>query len=338
MRPPAPPPAIRLADVARQAGVSTITASRALRTPGQVAPETRARIEEAARRLGYVPNLLAGALASARTRTVGVLVPTIASSIFAATINGLTAVLEEAGYALLMAQSDYDPGRETRVLSALLGHRPEGVVSIGAPLAPASASLLAAAVRAGTVVVETWEIPHAPLGAAVGFDNAAVGRAVATRFAVAGRRRLLFAGGTDPRASARFDGFDAAAREAGLRPPARVRLPVPAVMDNATDACLAAEGPDSLAETDAVFAATDVHAMGLLTGFRRRGREVPRDVAVVGLGDLDIARHALPALTSVRIDGAAIGRRAAALILEGQDADAPTLIDVGFSIVERDSG
>ena len=330
-----PPPfgsSVRLEDVARAAGVSTITVSRALRTPDQVAPRTRARIEEAAARLGYVPNLLAGALASARTHTVGVLLPTIASSIFAATINGLTEVLEEAGFALLMAQSGYDPGRERRVLAALLGHRPAAVVSIGAPLAPESAAMLTAAARTGTMVVETWEVPAHPIGSAVGFDNEAVGAAVANRFAAAGRRRLVFAGGSDPRASARFAGFDRAARAAGLAPPPRVDLPSPSVMDDAAEAC----GRDpALAAADAVFASTDVFAVGLLTGFRRLGRVVPRDVAVIGLGDLDVAHHAVPALTSVRIDGAAIGRRAAALILEEAGS---VRLDLGFDIVARDSG
>lgn len=334
MPPPIPPPVPRLSDVARAAGTSPITASRALRAPDQVAPATRARVEAAARALGYVPNLLAGALASARTHTVGVLVPTIASSIFAATINGLTSVLEEAGFALLLAQSGYDPAREARGLAALLGHRPEGVVCIGAPLSPASAAMLAAARRAGTAVVETWEIPDAPIGAAVGFDNHAVGRAVAAHFAAAGRRRLVFAGGTDPRAAARSAGFAAGARDAGLPAPARLRLPVPAAMDNATEAC---RTDPRLATADAVFAATDIHAMGLLTGFRALGRAVPDAVAVVGLGDLDLARHTQPALSSVRIDGDAIGRRAAALILEG-GGDPPPRIDLGFTLIARASG
>jgi LacI family gluconate utilization system Gnt-I transcriptional repressor len=325
-------PSIRLEDVARAAGVSPITVSRALRTPDQVAARTRARVEEAARRLGYVPNLLAGALASARTRTVGVLVPTTASSVFAATINGLTEVLEEAGFAVLMAQSGYDADRERRVLAALLGYRPEGVVGIGAPLALESTAMLTNAARAGVAIVETWEVPAHPIGSAVGFDNKAVGQAVARRFAAMGRRRLVFLGGTDPRATARFLGFTEAAREAGLPRPARLIVPSPSVMDHAAEAC---RTDPALATADAVFASTDILAVGALTGFRRMGRQVPGDVAVTGLGDLDIARHAVPALTTVRIDGAAIGRQAAALILT---REGPVRTDLGFTIIERDSG
>src|SRR5690348_5630908 len=96
---------ITLAHVAARAGVSAITASRALTAPEKLAPETRARVQAAMRELGYLPNLVAGALASARSRAVAVLVPTIANSIFADTVEGVSAVLEPRGYAVLLAQS-----------------------------------------------------------------------------------------------------------------------------------------------------------------------------------------------------------------------------------------
>ena len=127
-----------------------------------------------------------------------------------------------------------------------------------------------------------------------------------------------------------------------LASPLRIVLPAPATMDDAAAACAAATEPGSLMEADAVFAATDVHAVGLLTGLRARGRRVPEDVAVVGLGDLDIARHAVPPLTTLRIDGEAIGHRSAALILAsatGNALDGATRRqDVGFTLVRRDSG
>ncbi|MBX6322297.1 MAG: LacI family DNA-binding transcriptional regulator, partial [Rhodospirillaceae bacterium] len=103
--------AVTLAQVAKRAGVSMITASRALTAPEKLAPETRARVQAAMRELGYLPNLVAGALASARTRAVAVLVPTIANSIFADTVEGISAALEPRGYAVLLAQSGYDPAR-----------------------------------------------------------------------------------------------------------------------------------------------------------------------------------------------------------------------------------
>jgi len=97
-----------LSAVAKRAGVSSITVSRVVRLPDLVAPETRARVERAMRELGYVPNLVAGALASARTNSVGVLVPTIANSIFADTVQGLSDKLEPLGFSVILAQSRYD--------------------------------------------------------------------------------------------------------------------------------------------------------------------------------------------------------------------------------------
>jgi LacI family gluconate utilization system Gnt-I transcriptional repressor len=320
---------IRLADVARRAGVSVITASRALRLPGKVAPETRARVSEAVAALGYVPNLVAGALASARTRNVALLVPTIASSIFAGTINGLSDALEAEGYAIIMAQSGYDFSREERALAALLGRRPEALVMVGSPATAAASAMLRRAAAEGTVVVETWDLPRDPVGAAVGFDNHEAGLAVAAHFASTDRRYLAFVGGPDARAEARWRGFLAGARKARLATPKRVVLPAPAAMD---DAAACAPGL-VLSAADAVFAATDVHAAALLGAFRAAGRRVPQDVAVVGLGDLDIARHATPPLSTVRIDGAAIGRRAAAMILAGPGA--ARVVDVGFVLVQR---
>src|SRR4030088_2043864 len=128
-----------LSAVARLAGVSSITVSRVVRLPDLVAPETRGRVEAAMRELGYVPNQSAGALASgARTRSVGVLVPTIANSIFADTVQGLSDELEPRGYAVILAQSRYDAAREDHMLAALLSRRPEAIIMVGSP-APAHA-------------------------------------------------------------------------------------------------------------------------------------------------------------------------------------------------------
>src|SRR4030088_3678763 len=143
-----------LSAVAKLAGVSSITVSRVVRLPGLVAPETRDRVEAAMRELGYVPNQLAGALASARPRSIGVLVPTIANSIFADTVQGLSDELEPLGYAVILAQSRYDDAREDHMLRALLARRPEALIMVGSAATDDGARLLR---RAGLSVVETWD-------------------------------------------------------------------------------------------------------------------------------------------------------------------------------------
>ena len=128
--------------VAAHAGVSPITVSRVVRLPGLVAPATRARVEAAMRDLATCRTWLRARLASARTRLVAVLVPTIANSIFADTVQGLSDVLEPLGYAVTLAQSRYDDAREERILSALLSRRPEALIMVGSPATEDGARLL----------------------------------------------------------------------------------------------------------------------------------------------------------------------------------------------------
>src|SRR3979409_2672340 len=174
---------------ANLAGVSSIPVSRVVRLPNLVAPETRDRVEAAMRELGYVPNQVAGSLASSRTSAVWVLVPTIANSIFADTVQGLSDELEPLGYAVILAQSRYDAAREDHMLRTLLSRRPEALIMVGSPATEDGARLLR---RAGIPIVETWDLPAAPIDAVAGFDNYAVGVAVARHLVARGRENLAF--------------------------------------------------------------------------------------------------------------------------------------------------
>ena len=318
-----------LSAVADLAGVSAITVSRVVRLPAMVAPETRARVEAAMRQLGYVPNLVAGALASSRTNSVGVLVPTIANSIFADTVQGLSDHLEPLGYAVILAQSRYDAAREDHMLAALLSRRPEAIIMVGSPATEDGARLLR---RSGIPVAETWELPPEPIDAVAGFDNYQAGVAVARHFVTQGRKDLAFIGGDDPRATRRWNGFNDTASAAGLKPPRRL------VLDRNASGSVAALA--DLPGVDALFAANDAHAIGFLSGLRTAGllRNAPateQPVAVIGLGDLEMGRLIAPSLSTIRVHGDAIGRTAAKLILT---RDGPRHVDLGFDLVLRDSG
>jgi LacI family transcriptional regulator, gluconate utilization system Gnt-I transcriptional repressor len=318
-----------LSAVAELAGVSAITVSRVVRLPDMVAPQTRLKVEAAMRELGYVPNQLAGALAGARTKSVGVLVPTIANSIFADTVQGLSDELEPLGYAVILAQSRYDAEREDRMLSALLSRRPEAIIMVGSPATEEGARLLR---RAGIPIVETWELPPAPIDAAAGFDNFAAGVSVARHLLTQGRKNLAFIGGDDPRATRRWSGFSETVRGAGLKAPRRL------VLERNASGSVAAHA--ELADVDAVFAANDATAIGFMSGLRKAGvlREGPahqQPVAVIGLGDLEMGRLIAPTLSTIRVHGDAIGRTAARLILS---REGPRRVDLGFELVLRESG
>jgi LacI family gluconate utilization system Gnt-I transcriptional repressor len=315
--------------VARLAGVSSITVSRVVRLPGQVAPETRARVERAMRELGYVPNLVAGSLASARTNSVGVLVPTIANSIFADTVQGLSDTLEPAGFSVILAQSRYDDEREDRMLAALLSRRPEAIIMVGSPATEDGARLLR---NARIPVVETWDLPASPIDAVAGFDNFKAGVAVAKHLIAQGREHLAFIGGDDPRGARRWLGFREEALAQGLAEPRRL------ILDRNAPGSVAANA--HLPGVDAVFAANDAYAIGFMAGLRKAGllRHGPaseQPVAVIGLGNLEMGQLISPSLSTISVHGHSIGRTAATLTLE---RGGERCIDLGFELVLRDSG
>jgi LacI family gluconate utilization system Gnt-I transcriptional repressor len=123
--------AVTLHDVAKLAGVAPITASRALNTPAQVSEDVRKKVADAVARTGYVPNRLAGSLASTRSRLVAAVVPTIAGPVFLETVQSLTEALAEHGYQLMLGQAGYTGNREDALLDAIIGRRPDGIVLTG---------------------------------------------------------------------------------------------------------------------------------------------------------------------------------------------------------------
>jgi LacI family transcriptional regulator, gluconate utilization system Gnt-I transcriptional repressor len=332
---PRPRPAAkpRLADVAARAGIATMTVSRALRQPETVSPATRERVMEAVAALGYIPNLAASSLASKKSRIVAVVVPTIANSIFAETVQGLSDALTARGFQLLLGESTYSHAAERQILAALIGRQPDAIALVGVVRDEATRRLLEAA---HLPIVETWDLTQDPLDLVVGFSNEAAGAAMARYLIGQGRRRLAFVGGVDERATARRRGFEAAAREAGLEP-AEIRLEEAISLGagrRALARLLAGDGA-----VDAAFFATDVLAVGALLEARRRGIAVPKRLAIAGLGDLEIAGELTPALTTIRIPSYAIGKRAGELILArlAGESVAEPIVDLGFELVARES-
>jgi LacI family gluconate utilization system Gnt-I transcriptional repressor len=318
--------------VARIAGVSPITVSRALNTPDQVSPETLARVQEAVSRTGYVPNRVAGGLASSRNRLVAAIVPTIASPMFLETVHALTDALAAEGYQVMLGESGYDGTREDALLDAIIGRRPDGVVLTGVMHSPEGRRRLAAA---GVPVVETWDLTPTPIDMLAGFSHEKVGAATAEYLHARGARRLAMISADDHRAGLRWQGFSEAAARLGLG-----KVPVRPVHTTIGDGRVAlAALLERHPRPDAIYCSSDVLALGALIEARAKGIRVPGDLRLFGFGDLDFAAHADPALSTVRVDGTAIGRQAARFIidrLDGRDPG-PRVRDIGFAIVERAS-
>jgi LacI family transcriptional regulator, gluconate utilization system Gnt-I transcriptional repressor len=329
---------ITLAEVARLAGVSPITASRALNTPEQVSAGALQKVRDAVQLTGYVPNLLAGGLASSRSRLVAAVVPAIGGgTVFMEMVQSLTEALAGAGYQLMLGQSGYAQSREDALLDAIVGRRPDGIVLTGVMHSAQGRRRLQAA---GIPVVETWDLTPTPIDMLVGFSHERVGTAVAEYLLAKGRRRLALMSGDDERAIRRTAAFVAGAGNhlpAGAATMPIVAASAPSTVGSGRRALakLLAGHPD----IDAICCGSDVMAAGAIIEAQARGLRVPADLAVIGFGDLGFSADLHPALTTVRIDGTAIGRQAASFIVERAAGRvvAERVVDIGFSIVERAS-
>ena len=330
MPPESPPKSATLHDVAREAGVSLITASRALSNPSMVSEKTIARVQKAVEATGYIPNLLAGGLKSKRSLMVAALVPSISIAQFLPTVQALTEDLDTAGYQLILGQSGYDQSREDALLNTMISRRPDGIVVTGLVRSQGARERLG---RLGIPVVETWDLSDRPVDMVVGFSHLKVGSAVAGYFLGKGWHRLGIATGDDYRASMRREGFlSVVGRDV---PTAVVSAPSSLELGRRALGELLQKDPT----LQAVYCSSDQLAQGVVAEAQARGLRIPEDLAVCGFGDADFAAHMEPSLTTVHVDGAAIGRLAARLIVErcrGQTVD-QRVIDVGFRIIERQS-
>ncbi|MES3001379.1 MAG: LacI family DNA-binding transcriptional regulator [Pseudomonadota bacterium] len=322
--------AATLHDVAREAGVSPITASRALGNPDLVSDTTIERVRKAVAKTGYIPNLLAGGLKSKRSMTVAGLVPVISVPQFLPTIRALTETLDGQGYQLILGQSGYDHSREEKLLNTMISRRPDGIVVTGLVHSRAARQQLQ---RLGIPVVEMWDLSDRPVDMMVGFSHVKVGSAIAGFFLGKGWQRFGIATGDDHRAMLRHDGFRAAIG----RDIATAIVPAPSSLEMGRRAMADLLRQDP--KLQAVYCSSDGFAHGVIIEAQARGLRVPEDIAVCGFGDADFSAHLRPSLTTVQVDGTGIGQRAAQLIIDrcaGRTIEQP-VVDIGFRIVERES-
>lgn len=322
--------AATLHDVAREAGVSPITASRALSNPGVVSESTIKRVQLAVQKVGYIPNLVAGSLKSRRSMTVAALVPVISVPQFLPTVQALTETLDAHGYQLILGQSGYDHSREEKLINTIISRRPDGIVVTGLIHSKRVREQLR---QLGIPVVETWDLSDRPIDMVVGFSHVKVGSAVAGYFLGKGWQRLGIATGDDHRATLRRDGFLAAVGHPV--PTATVPAPSSLALGRRALAELLEQDP----ATQAIYCSSDGLAQGLLVEAQARGIRVPQDLAICGFGDADFAAHFQPSLTTVQVDGKGIGARAAQMIIDRCNGVtvAEPIVDLGFRIIERQS-
>jgi len=325
-----------LADVARLAGVSLGSASRALSVPGQVKPATLERVQRAVEQLGYVLNGAAQALASRRTRTVAAIYPTLSSPIFAVSIHALQQTLWSLGYQLLVASHEYKPEREGQVLRAVVERGVDAIVLVGTDH---DATVFELARQYGLPYVMTWSRDETQSRHCVGFSYHDAAYRMANLVAEYGHQRIALCVGAaqgNERVRARIAGTRAALKAHGLelRPDWIVEQPFS--FDGGRAAI--AELMTGREPPTVLICGSDLHAVGALGECRARQIRVPEDLSITGSDDIELATLVEPALTTVRVPTVEIGVRAARRIvglIEGVDlADEPEL---ETSLIVRDS-
>jgi LacI family gluconate utilization system Gnt-I transcriptional repressor len=325
-----------LSDVARAAGVSPITASRALRGERGVAQDLVQRVKDAAQQLGYVPDPAARALASQRSVQVPVLVPLLSNALFVDVLDAVHRTLFPHGYQALIGVTHYDPVEEEQLLRTYLAHRPAGLLVTGFDRTEAARQLIAAS---GVPCVHLMEMTSAPGVYCVGFSQQDAGHAMTAHLLERGRRRVAFvAAQLDPRTMQRAEGYRRCLRAAGLYDP-RLELLSPEPSSIRLGGELLQELLRTRPEVDAVFFCNDDLAQGGLLAAQRLGLAVPGRVAIAGFNDLAGSDQMPPPLTTVRTPRSAIGEASARMLLALMKGEAPAQnsVDLGFELMARES-
>ena len=325
-----------LHDVARHAGVSTATVSRALNTPERVTDATRELVLRSVDELGYTPHFGGRALVSNRSNTIGAVIPTMDNAIFARGLQAFQETLADAGVTLLVASSGYDPVRELEQIRALVSRGSDGLMLIGVERPPEAYAFLD---RRRIPYVLTWNYrPDGP-ACCVGFDNRMAARAIAREVIARGHRRIAMIAGItagNDRAGDRVAGVRAALDEAGL---AGRDLPIVEEvysLGGGHRACarLLALSP----RPTALICGNDVLAVGAIGEAKALGLRVPGDVSITGFDDIELAVVTEPGLTTVHVPHRRMGQAAARALLAMRDGtDGGEGIAIETHIVMRES-
>ena len=312
-----------LRDVAAAAGVSVAAASYALNErPGEVGHQARARILAAARRLDYHPNGLMRAVRTRRTRVIGVLVPSIQSGFFPAIIDGIEGVASAAGCQIVICQTNMQPDRTAREIAMLRERRVDGFIAT--PMFRDNTVYERLGHADQNLVLIDYDLKGVPIPAVRSDDLRGADLAVSHLIRL-GRRRiatLLHPRADFPaRLQLRFQGYRQALRRAGIAFDPQLALEVGWEITEGEE--LVRRLLRERIDFDAVFAPSDMAAIGAMLALREAGRRVPDDVAVVGYCNLREGQHLTPPLTTVNQHPELIGRTAAQLILDRIAGKAP---------------
>jgi len=330
-------PKIGVRDIAKRAGVSPITVSRALSKPAMVSEKTREKIFNAIDQTGFVPNQLASSMRG-NGKMIGTVVPPLINSGIAEQVQGMSDECHEGGYSMLLVQGEFTQADEERAIRTLIGWRPAGFVLQSFVQSDAARTLLQ---NGSEPVVEISEIKGGkPIDMVVGISNFETAYTMTRHLAAKGYKRIGFVStpihGND-RLQQRSIGYRAALRELGTKDCAGLEVEVPLTAQGGANALI--QLTQQYEDIDAIFFSSDTLAVGAIQECHRRQWKVPERIAIAGYGDMDLAAQLYPSLTTVRVNRYEMGRQAVRVLLAKLDGNSniPTMTNLGFDIVDRES-
>ncbi len=326
-----------LQDVAYKVGVSTATVSRCLNQPDKVKPEVRERVHKAIAELGYVPDGAARALASRRTKTIGAVVPTIDNAIFSEAIQYLQRGLAQAGYTLLLAQSQYSLEAELKEVQSLLSRGVDGLVLVGEEHDPA----LAEAIKVQNIpYVNLWVYNAYSKYSCIGLDNIGAGCRLAQHLIDLGHERIGCITGIlkhNDRASQRLQGITACLgkQDIILDKQHIIESRYSGEQGRLAMHCLMERFPD----ITGVICGNDVLALGVLCAANELGLHVPNDISVTGFDNLEICSVLRPALTTIHVPSRRMGQQAAEYLIReiAQPSGSIERIEIPSDLIIRET-
>jgi len=304
---------LTLRDVSEASGVSEMTVSRVLRNRGDVSDATRARVLAAAKALGYVPNKIAGALASNRVNLIAVIIPSLSNMVFPEVLTGVNEVLETTALQPVVGVTDYLPEKEERVLYEMLSWRPSGVIIAGLEHTEAARAMLRAA---GIPVVEIMDTDGEPVDTMVGISHRRAGREMARAILDAGYRRIGFMGTKMPldhRARKRFEGFTEKLAKNGVEIEDRAFYSGGSALAKGREmtAEMLARSPD----LDFLYYSNDMIGAGGLLYLLDKGYDIPGRIGLAGFNGVELLQGLPRQLATMDACRKEIGRKAAEIIV-----------------------
>ena len=307
---------LTLRDVSEASGVSEMTVSRVLRNRGEVSDKTRVRVLAAAKELGYVPNKIAGALASNRVNLVAVIIPSFKNMVFPEVLTGINEVLEGTGLQPVVGVTDYLPEKEEKVLYEMLSWRPSGVIIAGLEHSEASIAMLKSA---GIPVVEIMDTDGKPVDAMVGISHRRAGREMARAIVKAGYRHIGFMGTKMPmdhRARKRFEGFTEALAKDGIEIDDREFYSGGSALAKGREMTKAML--DRSPDLDFLYYSNDMIGAGGLLYLLDQGIDIPGRIGLAGFNGVELLQGLPRQLATMDACRLEIGRRAAGIIAARQ--------------------